>query len=55
MPPDPAQGAVPLPPEDFWEDLEDYESESPEEFLLRHKFLAKLALRAAERASRKQR
>lgn len=42
----------PPPPED-WEDPEDYESESPEEFLLRHKFLAKLALRAAQWASRK--
>ena len=45
----------PPPPEDFWEDPEDYESESAEEFLLRHKFLAKLALKAAERASRKAR
>jgi hypothetical protein len=43
----------PRPPEDFCEDLEDYESESPEEFLLRHKFLARLALRAADRALRK--
>jgi len=45
----------PPPPEDFWEDLEDCEPESVEEFLLRHKFLAKLALRAAERASRRAR
>jgi len=45
----------PPPPEDFCEDPEDYESESPEEFLRKHKFLAKLALRAADRASRKAR
>lgn len=40
------------PPAELWEDSEDYESESPEEFLLRHKFLARLALKAANRASR---
>jgi len=43
----------PPPPEDFWDDPEDYESESVEELLLRHKFLTKLALKAAERAARK--
>ncbi|HEV2423690.1 MAG TPA: hypothetical protein VGZ29_02565, partial [Terriglobia bacterium] len=36
-----------------WDDPADYESESMEEFLLRHKFLARLALKAAEWASRK--
>jgi len=39
----------PPPPED-WEDPEDYEAESMEEFLIRHKFLAKLALWAAQRS-----
>jgi hypothetical protein len=39
------------PSEDFWEDdPEDYESESPEEFLFRHKFLARLAAAAARRS-----
>jgi hypothetical protein len=55
-PPGSAAGAgpprrPPAPPE-FWEDPEDYESESVEEFLFKHKFLARLAMRAADRAYR---
>jgi len=42
------------PPEDFWEDPEDYESESPEEFLFRHKLFARLAVKASARATRRR-
>jgi len=39
--------------DDDWEDTEDYESESAEEFLFRHRFLAKIALMAANRANKR--